>query len=295
MKTGNEWSSHKEFVKKPGKFYPIDIDYEDDSKKKLKLDEKSAIPSKLPEQVQDLVKMLFDVNLMNQMMVEFKLDLERMPLGRLSKKQLQEVNQVLKELSDLIGEAAPQIQFVAMSNKFYTLVPHSFGMKQAPVIDTLEAIKQKSDMIESLLEIEIAYSMLQEDLVDEMNPLDCRYNQLKTEIAPLEHSSKEFKMIQSYVNNTHAETHNTYKLAVEDVFKIKREGEDVRYKPFKKLHNRQLLWHGSRLTNYVGILKNGLKVAPPEAPVTGYMFGKGVIASASPPTTASPRKTTTPA
>merc|ERR1712110_531982 len=25
-----------------------------------------------------------------------------------------------------------------------------------------------------------------------------------------------------------------------------------------------------------GILKNGLKIAPPEAPVTGYMFGKGV-------------------
>lgn len=37
-----------------------------------------------------------------------------------------------------------------------------------------------------------------------------------------------------------------------------------------------LLWHGSRLTNYVGILSQGLRIAPPEAPVTGYMFGKGV-------------------
>ena len=37
-----------------------------------------------------------------------------------------------------------------------------------------------------------------------------------------------------------------------------------------------LLWHGSRLTNYVGILQQGLRIAPPEAPVTGYMFGKGV-------------------
>jgi len=36
------------------------------------------------------------------------------------------------------------------------------------------------------------------------------------------------------------------------------------------------LWHGSRLTNYVGILSQGLRVAPPEAPVTGYMFGKGI-------------------
>jgi len=37
-----------------------------------------------------------------------------------------------------------------------------------------------------------------------------------------------------------------------------------------------LLWHGSRLTNFVGILSQGLRIAPPEAPVTGYMFGKGV-------------------
>ena len=35
--------------------------------------------------------------------------------------------------------------------------------------------------------------------------------------------------------------------------------------------NRMLLWHGSRLTNWVGILSQGLRIAPPEAPVTGYM------------------------
>ena len=32
-----------------------------------------------------------------------------------------------------------------------------------------------------------------------------------------------------------------------------------------------LLWHGSRLTNWVGIISQGLRIAPPEAPVTGYM------------------------
>lgn len=34
---------------------------------------------------------------------------------------------------------------------------------------------------------------------------------------------------------------------------------------------RTLLWHGSRLSNWVSILSQGLRVAPPEAPVTGYM------------------------
>ncbi|EDO26345.1 predicted protein, partial [Nematostella vectensis] len=42
------------------------------------------------------------------------------------------------------------------------------------------------------------------------------------------------------------------------------------------LYSQMLLWHGSRLTNWAGILKQGLRIAPPEAPVTGYMFGKGI-------------------
>jgi poly [ADP-ribose] polymerase len=37
-----------------------------------------------------------------------------------------------------------------------------------------------------------------------------------------------------------------------------------------------LLWHGSRLSNFVGILSQGLRIAPPEAPVSGYLFGKGI-------------------
>jgi len=50
-----------------------------------------------------------------------------------------------------------------------------------------------------------------------------------------------------------------------------------RFKVFKKSKvDRMLLWHGSRTTNFAGIISQGLKIAPPEAPVTGYMFGKGI-------------------
>lgn len=83
-------------------------------------------------------------------------------------------------------------------------------------------------------------------------------------------------MLQEYVSNTHGATHTQYDLELQGIFKVARHGEDKRYKAFQKLHNRMLLWHGSRTTNYVGILSQGLCIAPPEAPATGYMFGKGV-------------------
>ena len=78
-----------------------------------------------------------------------------------------------------------------------------------------------------------------------------------------------------YLENTHAETHTEYSLKIREIFEIQRESENGREKNFNG-HKRMLLWHGSRLTNFVGILSQGLRIAPPEAPVTGYMFGKGV-------------------
>ena len=57
------------------------------------------------------------------------------------------------------------------------------------------------------------------------------------------------------------------------VKEINRHGER---KKFKDFGNKKLLWHGSRITNFVGILSQGLRIAPPEAPSSGYLYGKGV-------------------
>lgn len=46
-----------------------------------------------------------------------------------------------------------------------------------------------------------------------------------------------------------------------------------------KVGNKMLLWHGSRVTNFGGILSQGLRIAPPEAPACGYMLGKGIYFS----------------
>jgi hypothetical protein len=121
------------------------------------------------------------------------------------------------------------------------------------------------------------------------------YQKLKTNIVPVAPEEKEFKLVSKYLRQTHAPSHSQYSLELLDLFKIDREGEMTRYEKWAKLHNRmvhvrvvcvscvvmsgltnrsprwQLLWHGSRLTNWAGILSQGLRIAPPEAPSTGYM------------------------
>ena len=112
---------------------------------------------------------------------------------------------------------------------------------------------------------QIAYNLLSGgEKEKDVDPIDAHYKKLKTEIEVLEQTTEEFKVIEEYVKNTHASTHTQYSLEIEEVFKVARKGEAKRFKPFRALPNRMLLWHGSRVTNYAGILSQGLRIAPPE-------------------------------
>ncbi|KAL8613750.1 hypothetical protein ACOMHN_029607 [Nucella lapillus] len=273
-KTGNQWEARGDFKKKPNKFYPLEIDYgqEDESVKKLTV---SGSKSKLAKSVQDLICLIFDVDQMKKAMMEFEIDMKKMPLGKLSKRQIESAYKVLTELQNLVTKKGTQTQFVDATNRFYTLIPHDFGMGKIKVLDTEDAIKNKTEMLDNLLEIEVAYSLLRGGDAGE-DPIDSHYQKLKCALQPVDKKDANYKRMCDYVQNTHAATHQQYSLDVLDVFEVDREGEGQQFEPFKALHNRQLLWHGSRTTNYAGILSQGLRIAPPEAPVTGYMFGKGI-------------------
>lgn len=242
----------------------MDIDYGGDDIEK-KITDKNQHKSELLPAVQELMKLMFDLDTMKKAMLEFDLDMEKMPLGKLSQKQLSEALKVLQQLSQLIEKGGTSSEFIGYSNQFFTLIPHDFGVDRPPIIDTIDTVNTKTEMIESLMELEVAYSFLQSETDDNKSPLDGHYKQLNTDLKPIAKDTEEFALLEKYVRNTHADTHTDFELEIEDIFNVERVGEKRRYKPFKKLHNRKLLWHGSRLTNFVGILSNGLKIAPPEA------------------------------
>ncbi|XP_056621312.1 poly [ADP-ribose] polymerase 1 [Triplophysa dalaica] len=275
-KTGNAWASTN-FTKYPNKFYPLEIDYGQDEEAVKKLTASAGAKSRLAKPVQDLIRMIFDVESMKKAMVEFEIDLQKMPLGKLSKRQIQSAYSLLNEVQQAVADSASESIILDLSNRFYTLIPHDFGMKKPPLLSNQDYIQQKVQMLDNLLDIEVAYSLLRGGVEDnKKDPIDINYEKLKTKIEVVDKSTDEAQLLLEYVKNTHAATHNNYTLDVEEVFKIEREGEYQRYRPFKELPNKQLLWHGSRTTNYAGIMSQGLRIAPPEAPVTGYMFGKGV-------------------
>ncbi|KAL4588421.1 hypothetical protein LXL04_001310 [Taraxacum kok-saghyz] len=185
--------------------------------------------------------------------------------------------EVLKKVAYAIGLNNTR-KLRQLSEEFYTIIPHDFGYKDMRefIIDTPQKLKLKLEMVEALGEIEVASKLLKETAGMEEDRLLSGYERLHCELTPIEVDSKEFHMIKKYMKNTHAKAHSNYTVEIVQIFKASRHGEVDRFSEFSSVKNRMLLWHGSRLTNWVGILSEGLRIAPPEAPVTGYMFGKGV-------------------
>lgn len=110
-----------------------------------------------------------------------------------------------------------------------------------------------------------------------MHPADYIYDALQVKLDYMAPGCGEHDLIVKYVEETHAGCYSkaTHKLKI---FKVQRKGEPERMAASETCpkHNRRLLFHGSQIFNFLGIFAQGLRIAPPEAPVTGYAFGKGV-------------------
>ncbi|CAF3674972.1 unnamed protein product [Rotaria sp. Silwood1] len=200
-KTGNHWTNRtnrETFKKLPTKHYSLEIDYgqhsnDDDDIQKALNNSNAKNCSHLPSPVQDLICLIFNIETMKETLLSFEIDLTKMPLGKLSSNQLKKAYQIKHLLLMLV------IDFIHLFLMILVL-------KTLKILDNIELIQSKTQMINNLLETEIVCSMLKGS-TDEENehPIDVHYKKIKM--------------------------------------------------------------HGSRTTNFVGILSQGLRIAPPEAPV----------------------------
>ncbi|KAI3679926.1 hypothetical protein L2E82_50906 [Cichorium intybus] len=279
-KTKNCWSERKDFVSHPKSYTWLEMDYGPVEETVGKLSRKVDIQpreTKLEARIANFISLICNVSMMKEQMMEIGYNAEKLPLGKLSKATISKGYEVLKRVADVIGQQNRK-SLEQLSGEFYTIIPHDFGFKKMRefVIDTPQKLKRKLEMVEALGEIEVATKLLEDNAWMEEDPLLSCYQHLQCELTPVEVDSKEFNMIIKYMKNTHAKTHSNYSVEIVQIFRASRHGEADRFSKFSNTKNRMLLWHGSRLTNWAGILSQGLRIAPPEAPVTGYMFGKGV-------------------
>ena len=70
-----------------------------------------------------------------------QIDVNKMPLGKLGKKQIESAYKVLTEALTEIQGDKNSTKLLDASNRFYTLIPHDFGFQSPPLLDHEEIIK----------------------------------------------------------------------------------------------------------------------------------------------------------
>jgi poly [ADP-ribose] polymerase len=107
------------------------------------------------------------------------------------------------------------------------------------LIKTIQQLKHEIELLEALDDIEVAFSALSTDVNDRLNPIDQNYEQLKCELHPLNKTDEIYQIIDKYLQSTHASTHQQYKMQIEDIFEVEKEGEK---EGFNDVGNKMLLW-----------------------------------------------------
>ena len=282
-------------------YQEIFIDYETEVKQEEPKEESKVSTSKkkfkntLNQDVMDLISLIYNKKMINDNLHEIGYDSQKMPLGKLSPVTLTTGLNILKEIESELKKKSPNHENLKKySSEFYTQIPHNFGFQKMSnfIIDTLEKVKEKIDMISVLSDMKITLKILEsvgkekseeEYENEEEKQIHDYYKQLKCDIRSISPSEEIYSILNKYLtvkmDKKDSDGFGSYysyrnRLSLVKAFELKRHGEEEKFK--KELGNKKLLWHGSRITNFVGILSQGLRIAPPEAPSSGYLYGKGV-------------------
>ena len=158
-------------------------------------------------------------------------------VGKLTKEQIKAGYKALQKIDQCITNTDFGDKLIKACDAFYTRVPHSFGMQRPPIIRTKQELKLKIQLLEILGDIEIALKVINKETDNLLNPIDQHYMALNCELKPISHGSEEFKLVDNYTQNTHAKTHNQYKMEVIDVFEC---ADSRQCQKFKDVGNRCL-------------------------------------------------------
>ncbi len=215
--------------------------------------------SKLKPLVQELVRYIYDEaknKLTSTIQAKITANGIETPLGILTLGQIQKGETILMQLYQESQRKSPRIQtFERLSGEFYTAIPHRIGRTRAAiasaVISNLEAIEQKQSTLQLMRDMLQVNGEGGNVLFNAQ--VDQEYEALGCEIDYLDTKDAKFAELSDYVKQSLVKRKSC---KIRNIYTLKRSGE---WKVFKEaVGNHRLLFHGSRIQNWVGILSRGI-------------------------------------
>lgn len=210
------------------------------------------------------------------------LDEEKLPIGMVTPRNIALAREVLFKLQTELSENASEEKILKLCNHFYGFIPlrssgtgpSATAKGRLPILSSDESISKKLEELEDLENITRTLQILEKgdstrsDISSSMNH----------KIKPLSCDDPMYKLIDSYMKNSHGTTHH-FHLKLLSIYEVRNEKKlEIFNLKYGKSSRRELLIHGSRLCNWRSILEHGLQINPGNLSdrITGKMFGHGI-------------------
>eukprot|EP00026_Physarum_polycephalum_P000150 Phypoly_transcript_00150.p1 GENE.Phypoly_transcript_00150~~Phypoly_transcript_00150.p1 ORF type:complete len:1663 (-),score=347.22 Phypoly_transcript_00150:165-5153(-) len=185
------------------------------------------------------------------------------PLGVLSSFQIDKGERILKEINQILKTSEEEVcsnpKLEILSSQFYTTIPHNIGKTKEDalkhVIRTLPHLQAKQDHLQLMRDILAANST--GALKSEF---EVKYKALKCDIKHLDRGTPEYTEIENLVSREQKSNNNNNNIEIVSIYKIKRANEHERFT--RSMSNHKTLFHGTQITNAVGVLSRG--ILPPK-------------------------------
>ena len=176
------------------------------------------------------------------------------PLGVLTLGQIERGEGILQDLYKVFQTSKSESEMERLSGEFYTCIPHRIGRTRAAieqaVIATMADFEQKQEtlqLMKDMLSVNGDASVLYDSQVDS------QYQALRCELTAVEAGSPRYREIEEYVLRSQVKSKN---IRVRSIYAVRRHGEWDAFDT--KVSNERMLFHGSRIKNWVGILSRGI-------------------------------------
>ncbi|MGB2750909.1 MAG: hypothetical protein WBC19_02535 [Pyrinomonadaceae bacterium] len=234
----------------------------------------------------ELIKYLAEINIHHithstNIKYDAKTGVFSTPLGVLTPEAISAARDLLGELRRLDSLQRKQKKKRAETvREYFYLVPKDFGMKIPPaetLIATEEQFQEEAAILDAL-----------ESAISTNIPPAAKQKLFESRLVKIPHYTEEGRDLFRNVRDLYIKTRNTQhhpgvaglqitRLYEVEIAEMKRKYEIAA----KDLGNvRSDLWHGTRASNLLSILKHGLVIPPANAAhCTGRMFGNGIYTS----------------
>ncbi len=203
------------------------------------------------------------------------------PLGVLTPEAISTARDLLTELKRLDGlKRRQKVKRGACVREYFQLVPKDFGTKIPPVDELIATEEQFQEEVSILDALESAISTEESD--------GTKKRLFECKLVKVPHYTDEGRAAFREIRDLYFKTRNTHHhpaaagLQMTRLYEVEIGEMKRRFgKTSAELGNvRSDLWHGTRASNLLSILKHGLVIPPANAAhCTGRMFGNGIYTS----------------